>query len=237
MHSHDRTLLASLGFSDPDKKNRRHDYACQFLAKAENAVAIMHRLMGSRILTKEAFHRIDALVVAANNGDALSLRRLNEIWATYDTPPISPESVSLWRSAIEAPISKGEGQYKSTIGFADVLLDLNSKYLFVLRMSESFPEKAHWVSGRKKVLVEVKIHPVDVGAIIRQLNLYREHYHFDYTPDSETLAVCDFDLQPEDIATLRSERIQYLRLGTRFDAYVKEREQSPKQAVPDCLVL
>src|SRR5690349_9879295 len=32
-HSHERTLISGLGFADPDKKNRRHDYACQYLAQ------------------------------------------------------------------------------------------------------------------------------------------------------------------------------------------------------------
>lgn len=32
-HSSDRTLLASLGFADPDKKDRRHTLACQYLAQ------------------------------------------------------------------------------------------------------------------------------------------------------------------------------------------------------------
>ena len=31
-HAHDRTLLASLGFADPDKKDPLHDLACQYLA-------------------------------------------------------------------------------------------------------------------------------------------------------------------------------------------------------------
>ncbi len=36
MHSHDRTLIARLGFEDPDKKDPRHDLACQFLATEQN---------------------------------------------------------------------------------------------------------------------------------------------------------------------------------------------------------
>ncbi len=40
MHSHDRTLIAKLGFADPDKKDPRHDLACQFLALPENAAKL-----------------------------------------------------------------------------------------------------------------------------------------------------------------------------------------------------
>lgn len=35
MHSHDRTLLASLGFKDPDKANPEHDQACLFLSQPD----------------------------------------------------------------------------------------------------------------------------------------------------------------------------------------------------------
>lgn len=35
MHSHDRTLLAKLGFADPDKKNPDHDLACLYLRDPE----------------------------------------------------------------------------------------------------------------------------------------------------------------------------------------------------------
>ncbi len=37
MHSHDRTLLARLGFSDPDKKEPLHDLACAYLAEDTQA--------------------------------------------------------------------------------------------------------------------------------------------------------------------------------------------------------
>jgi hypothetical protein len=37
MHSFDRTLLAKLGFSDPDSRDRMHDLGCQYLAQPEIA--------------------------------------------------------------------------------------------------------------------------------------------------------------------------------------------------------
>ncbi len=35
-HAHDRTLLARLGFDDPDKSEARHDSACFYLAAPEH---------------------------------------------------------------------------------------------------------------------------------------------------------------------------------------------------------
>ena len=41
MHSKDRTQLANFGFRDPDKRDRRHDLACQYIAKQEIAEALL----------------------------------------------------------------------------------------------------------------------------------------------------------------------------------------------------
>lgn len=40
MHSHDRTLLARLGFQDPDKRNPLHDRACAYLGEPEQAARL-----------------------------------------------------------------------------------------------------------------------------------------------------------------------------------------------------
>ena len=32
-HTHDRTLLAQLGFADPDKNDAMHDLVCEYLAE------------------------------------------------------------------------------------------------------------------------------------------------------------------------------------------------------------
>lgn len=54
MHSHDRTLLARLGFADPDKKDPRHDYACQYLALPENAERLVRMLAHDAARAKPA---------------------------------------------------------------------------------------------------------------------------------------------------------------------------------------
>jgi hypothetical protein len=41
MHSHDRTLLASLAFGDKDKANTLHGLACRYLTEPEQAVRLL----------------------------------------------------------------------------------------------------------------------------------------------------------------------------------------------------
>ena len=77
-HSHERTLLANLGFGDKDKRNPRHDLACQYLAQAS-------------------------------------------VFAKLMAPCLAPKCEV--RSATikqEHHITKGQAQYKTTIGFADL---------------------------------------------------------------------------------------------------------------------
>ena len=46
MHSSDRTLLASLGFADADKKDKRHTLACQYLAQPEMMARVVNHILG-----------------------------------------------------------------------------------------------------------------------------------------------------------------------------------------------
>lgn len=48
-HSSDRTLLASLGFADADKKDRRHTLACQYLCQPEVAMRLLGRIVPSAL--------------------------------------------------------------------------------------------------------------------------------------------------------------------------------------------
>lgn len=83
MHAKDRTLLAGLGFTDPDKKNPLHDLACQYLASEERSTKIL------------------GLTTAGVRDRAA--------WVLDGT-------------SLEEHITKGEGQYRTTIGFADLIV-------------------------------------------------------------------------------------------------------------------
>jgi hypothetical protein len=209
-HSHDRTLLASLGFADPDKREPLHDLACEYLSQTPQS------------------ERIARLV--------------------------EPGVVSV-ESRTEVAILKGDGQYRTTIGFLDLRID--------------------WVGKIKNgfVIVEVKINRVTVGEMIRQINLYREYAEqsgrsgtvalsssldasvfrqrlrdlgASRTPEesagnssksssmyvgSSCVVATAFDLDPGQIDTLQHENIRAIRLGEGFEKWFEERQKRSSSKV------
>lgn len=89
-HSHTRTLLAKLGFADPDRKEPLHDKACRYLSAPGQAQRLVE-------LTREP--------------PADERREIHSL-----TRPAQP------RANVEVALSKGNGTYKTTIGFVDVVL-------------------------------------------------------------------------------------------------------------------
>jgi hypothetical protein len=177
MHSHDRTLLSSLGFADVDKGNTRHDLACEYLCDYRR----VHKLFG-----------FDAATDGSNTG-----------------------------ATLERHISKGTGQYKSTIGFLDIS---GTTWLFKR-------------DARAFFVIEVKIAPVSVGDMIRQIKLYREYWPPprgsrdpfadddvpDIRDDVRWAIVADFDLDDGPVQLMKTAGIVFARLGPAFEAWLKKR--------------
>ena len=76
---------------------------------------------------------------------------------------------------IEVPMVKGEGKYKVTKGFLDVVVDIKPKINGFFSCYEN--------KEPKQVIIEVKKEEdfKDVGSIIRQLNEYKEYYFLNPT--------------------------------------------------------
>lgn len=156
MHSHDRTLLSKLGFSDPDKKDPKHDLACLFLREEAT-----REMIGKWLLAQ--FPVLPEGAVGHH-----------------------PKDVKIGRPVIEYHLQKGEGQYATTIGFLDVLYqplinvchidkaqecDANWKPVGEPKLTRA-DEELRWL-----MFAEVKVHPVGVGDILRQMNLYSTYLH------------------------------------------------------------
>ena len=98
MHSFDRTMLAKFGFADLDKRNPLHDLACQYLIQPEVMTTFAEVTLNET--SKEDY--------TVNSWE----RRIGERTRVVD-------NVEGW---IEIPLNKGGGQYKTTVGFIDVIL-------------------------------------------------------------------------------------------------------------------
>jgi hypothetical protein len=209
MHSSDRTLLARLGFSDPDKGDNRHDLACQyFSANKKAALALVD-------------HAYRIKYQSNYNGSNFKV----ETYAEPDKDECGPV-------VLEYPISKGEGQYKTTIGFVDVKIPF-SKHVRIVgeqNINAWWPkEEPRWVHidevkvNNGDIYIEVKIHPVGLGDILRQVNLYKE-YISGY--NSIWFLVTPYAISRADCASLRVADVHHVRLGDEFKRWeVEQRER------------
>lgn len=306
MHSHDRTLLSRLGFADPDKKDPRHDLACEYLATPAN-----HLRLAQTVL-KPAWDAAPAMERRADTTWFLGsyVEMAFEFHRTFDR-------LTTCAPVLEDPITKGAGQYATTVGFIDAILPfawretragrlhgyVAERYVDVPQQFYSYaldrvpegeskmfvgrseipealraafpcvrsrfaygesgfectrirrgdavtlrvPQYARGWFGRTEeeahrgvAIVEVKVQPVGVGEVLRQIKLYREYrgprgcMRFfegdrDAMPDPALhwVLATVYPMPREDVARLRAERITHIRLGERFDAYVKARSEAP----------
>lgn len=218
MRSQDRTLLASLGFSDPDKGNELHDFACQYLATHEIAEKLARRLGPCVVSPPEQ-------IIVGRGAYAPSV--------VVTSTPTSDVRLTIV-TAIEVPISKGSGQYKSTIGFIDatVCVDLTQNFDCVpLEQDKRYAGQRYAATQNGWLLpiaVEVKIGLTPIASIIRQVGLYREHTMDCGRSTYRWVAATAFAISKEDAASLASADIAHIRLGDAFTRYVEARRSSER---------
>lgn len=184
----DRTYLASLGFSDPDKKLPLHDLGCRFLAQPEMLRGLFDKFNTRNLDVGESAKLIDHFVGAH----------------------------------VEAPLTKGQNQYKTVIGYADVIAHFGSNVI-TYDISDVARSKGYQiVTNQQSWLMEVKITRETVGNIIRQLNTYRLYLHFPHT-----FVATIFDLSEDETAMLAGANIIHLKLGPKFEQFVEKQKQTP----------
>jgi len=128
-------------------------------------------------------------------------------------------------SNVEVVISKGEGQYKTTIGFLDVQIGWRRHLVYESKFGRL--DYGHLAEGsydgsfdnRGSVVVEVKINPTGIGDIIRQFNLYREYVRL---TDAWVLATT-YPLDAGQVDTLKQSNIHPILLGEGFQKWHDER--------------
>jgi len=209
MHAHERTLLARLGFADPDRRDPLHDIACRYLA------------------TQPVYDRLAAIL--ANEYPQQDHRYTD---SGFETRCVINTVVRGFHANHEFEISKGYGQYRTTVGFIDVLLtavlDLHHTNLKKRQISRNEanepwqPSEGFLRVCNTKVAIEVKTSPLPVGDIVRQINLYRSYSTFD-----TWILATTYPLPQSHFDYLASARILHIHLGQRFQDFVKEQANAP----------
>jgi len=225
MHSYNRTLLAKLGFADPDKKESRHDLACKYMGLEENHVRA----------TKMILPSFDRSSVSRSPVPHIS-QDLHYKTRLRFKEPLSP--------AFEVPISKGDGAYKTKVGFVDVVLPCLIVRETSCNGSQFSPDDRSF--NKLLIAVEVKIQRAGMGDILRQLKLYREYqdglmdrfrlhderFNSD-VHDVAWLLITAFKLSKDDVDVLAVEGIRHARLGEKFDEYVAKQKQADPDGSPE----
>ena len=252
MHSHNRTLLAKLGFADPDKGEPRHDMACRYVTEPAQVAAILQRIGRRAPATPSPVERYASLNAPLH---------VDKIQRMLDMRPTSEPPASAWReegyeavrvagllcsrethsplslvvtsSGLEKTITKGRGEYSTTIGFLDGRVDYayeSSVRCEGISEGGAFDRVETRRYSSSRLLVEVKIAPVDASSVLRQLHLYQEYeggsWRYD---DRETLSgtlvaqdwvvAAAFDWPRASAEMLRNHGIYVVRLGAKFDEW------------------
>lgn len=183
MHAYDRTLIARLGFDDPDKKDGKHDLVCQYLAECP--------------------------------GKLLEVTDLPRRTREDEDPDCWEEDWIVEGHSFEFPISKGVNQYRTTIGFLDL----------VIRCQSTVHRKGFHtglpLTGLDEfaVVVEVKVNKVSIGDILRQVALYREYRG----RGTAWVLATTFPMTAVDLRSLGNQEIVHVFVGERFNRWVADR--------------
>lgn len=231
MHAHDRTLLARLGFGDADRKNPQHDLACQYLASkwADVVRAVApgetEKVKRAVVLGKtdlDVSNRLIARVAEKQRREFLSsleryLPKDDGGWYKEHESYVFEGDVGLLHSVVqfERPVEKGEGQYKTTIGFIDLVLHPMRRLLTVLPKGlkcEDTHEKE-----LEPIAIEVKIGKTPIAECCRQITLYQSYANH-FWP--RWVLASPWQIDEEEKGMLQG--IQHIVLGSDFEAFCKQ---------------
>jgi len=260
-HSHEQGLLARMGFADPDRKDRRHTLACQYLA-LPSVVPKIAKLFGIATTAqkpdpvtlviqlpneeKKHSYNLQRVSEQIQRGDSISyiISSNGEYVHIGDKPPVSLYRWSpKFKAIFEKKITTGRNDF--LVGFADLVVAFSiHEYSAVLSGFSHVKIKVHEKNGFQLTgkdidisvidsvtfdwreeetrsictcLIEVKVHPVDVSDIIKQMKMYGD---FTYS----ACATC-YQLRPSDKKMLEDSGIKHIYLGDGFKAYCQAHDE------------
>ena len=210
MHAHERTLLARLGFADPDRRDPLHDIACRYLATSAVSLRVA-KLLGLEYSQRMRCFR-------------------TESW--FEMKCETSRSIKMVHSECEHEIYKGVGQYRTTVGFLDVFLKIELEEIITnvqKRRYRSEPSSEPWEPSRdftepdrEIAAIEVKSTDVPVSDVMRQINLYRSYSDIKYW-----ILATTYPLSQSQFDCLANARILHVHLGQRFQDFAKEQANAP----------
>lgn len=210
MHAHERTLLARMGFADPDRRDPLHDIACRYLATPGVSMRV------AKLLNLEYSNRPKCF-------------KLDHV---YEMKSAMSRSIKEIRSVYEFEIDKGVRQYRTTVGFIDLLYRVELELFFTnvqKRRSCSKSSPQLWEPHDDFVepdcelaAIEVKSTDVPVSDVIRQINLYRS-----FSNIKRWILATTYPINQSQFDCLANARILHIHLGQRFHDFVKEQANAP----------
>lgn len=209
-HTHEHTLLARLGFADPDRHDPLHDAICRYLTSP----------VGRR-----------AVATVCGPQDSNYMSNGSKRTRTHEITEIETER--------EYPVAKGKGANRYLIGFLDAIVSATYRREESTESASGEVETEVSRPIHKSYVIEVKVRRESIGQILRQVNLYRDFINTNYNTDYIWLIDYQFVLATrykptdEELETLSSQNIVHLYVGKGFDRYMEE--QATKNTMPKVL--
>jgi len=204
--SSDQTLLQRIGFQDPDKMTTRHDLAIQYLSQSETAWKLARKFMAFK--ERDWSKRSSSYSGKADMEDRYTLGTAIKCFP-------------------EAALTKGEGQYKTLVGFIDLVIRYET--IWQCRGIDGNPIPRDYSSEStdfKKLFVEVKVTERSISDAIRQINLYRQ-----FLDGSPFVLVTDYQINEAERQMLDQVLIAHAVLGPQFSEYVNAQADKPPKKV------
>jgi hypothetical protein len=232
----DRTLLQSLGFSDPDKGNEEHDLACRFMIEPRTIAKLVELLDPKPFL------------------GGFRDRTWSDQQTRYVDRIVEPDH----RGAVERPLVRDSGYY---VGFIDAAIDLEwccsarpevrkrshhqenwgdwescKQFALTVSTHRSNDDEDVYENGRRIVRpykpawigVEVKIGPTKLGDAIKQIKLYQE-----YGKADRWVLATRYGISTAERDALAHEGIFHIRLAAGFDRFLEEQRASEPSEGPE----
>lgn len=236
-HAPEHTLLARYGFSDPDRDQPLHDAICLRLQETDATYALL-RLVGSAKgwRTARRCHRVveprDPAHLA-DLADDTTLERVEHRHRRHDghyltvtrfacRNTVAVSSFSKPKVTMAHPLVHGTGSDAVLVGFIDMLLssialtadcpDHGKQRLWTRTNSDRLEQPEGFVAtdDRVRVAVEVKVTPVPVLDVLRQIQVYRAFF-----AANAWAVVTGFTYSDRDTAVLTREGIVVVDQGPK----------------------